>query len=678
MRDERQLKSFKNDRLSVSDQPGWTLILVGFFISFTIGYSIKSLLAPSRIRPYIEQAAKQINKNISVRLGPIEASLSKYGLPRLALILKDIRIHNHNECYKDALLDISEIEVPLKFFSLLRGHPEINSVLIGEVELRTPKLIQNCSGLNSVVSNSNSDSVISSESLTSPQKRSTDSENATNSTQTDELVYQYKDSVLEQIQIEKLRIIALDHTEVPLELTNVQLDILNHKPQWIKLSANLGLFRDNKFSNYLTNSKIYIEYNSSKPQAFTSSLTGNIREGSYKLFTQYNPKDHFLNFDGEVKHFPLFEILRLLPKSSLTSKISETSPIWLSSRFNLSGDHKNIFENNLQLLQVKVEGDPVEFTSEKIEFLSLQPLKFQKFDIRLNKLNLDVVNRILTRPMSSKSLYTLGVLQGDVVIRSLDNIDFSGDWKNLGFIVSNKGERRVQMMNRLSLSGILREDKNLKLKLNKFEPANGGLNGEAYLQYNLVNYTTSLALELDELNLDNEIVKLLTDGGHVRNLRGQLNLEWTKNVMSKLRGFITSSEALVENVLMNMVRLELSSSMSNVKAFQAQVFVEKLEFDKNQFFILKDMLQSTDNVVQLNSSKVRQPNFIFNYNLDNSFNWKVQSLSSKKQQQISVSTSGRWTSSGQLSGNINLLSKNKTEKYSIEGTRDFPKIIRVK
>lgn len=691
MREERKINSFKNDRLSVSDQPGWTLILVGLFISFTIGFSIRSLLAPSRIRPYIEQAAKQINRNVTVRLGSIEASLSKYGVPRLALILQNIRIHNHNECFKDSLLDITQMEIPLNLLSVLKGKPEINSVVIDEMELRIPELSQKClpnahaSTLSSpaeLIINSAADSVKTESTLSID--RDSGKTQATN-TQTHiriekkGVLEKYQDSLLELITVKRLRIIAVEYPFIPMEFRNIKLEILSHKPQWIRLHANLSLFKDDRFSNYLTNSKVVMEYNQSHPTTFSGTMTGNLREGSYKFLAQYNPKDHFVNFAGDVRHFPLVEIYKAFPQYSQWMKISENSPMWLSSRFNISGDKVNITDNAMQIQQLKIEGDPIDFEADKIEVTKLSPLEFQKFNVRLNKLNLDVVNRILTRPINNPSLYNLGQLEGILVVRSKDNMDFTGDWKNLGFIFSNKGERRIQMLNRVSLSGILREDKTLKVKLNKFEPAGGVLNGEAYLQHNLSEHKTHLTVEVDELKLDEDVVRLFTRGGYLQNLRANLNMEWIKNTQSLLTGVIYSSEAMIENIKLSKLKFQMSNPDSRSGAtVQALLSFDKLELLKEHYSILNQIFKDEENDwIRFSSANSRTPTVIFNYRPQQSFNWSIRALVNKDKQMNFAST-GSWDSQGLLSGVMDLRIKNKRSSYKLTGTRDVPRIENLK
>ena len=658
-----QNAGFKPDNLSVMDQPGWTLVFIGLFISFLIGFSLNSFLAPGRVKGLIESASQRIHKDFSFKIGQAEASLSKFGWPSFSVIVSDIRISSTHPCFQQSVIDIYQIEIPVSFWSVLQGHPQVDALEIGEVEWRLPKVDLSCNEFYESVGRVSAPTKVV-ENKIKDEKKSPSITPVALAKNESKATPSAPSNLIQKISLQKLRIIVSQYSHIPLEVRGAEIEVLQHDPLKLRLKAQLELFRDSKLSDYLTHSRVVIDYDENDPVTLSTSILGNVREGTYTLHSQLDLKDRFLKFESEVQHFPVSELFPLFEQSGVGKYFRSNKQLWLSGKFNVTSELDKLNRLPKTFTHLKLEGEAMDITSPKFEILSMEPLKFTPFQIQVQRLNLDLLNDILVYPLKHSSVQRFGNFMGAIFIRNEDEMSLAGELRDLELIFANKGKRQNQKFKKLSLD--LKREKNqmVKININRFEPEGGAMIGEVNVTHDLIKKFTYFDFVLDELRFSESVTQLMTSGGEFSGAQGHLNMVLSPEKIESLKGRLILDEVNVDGVAAQKATLDLIPDHGQTRfKFAAQ----NIALNRNESPFLFESLEWPDPI------EFKQGAVEFLTKDFKSLEWNRLSFSNDKPK-IKITSTGRWNQEGELSGSLRYEHDKKVDTYEISGQRNEPRL----
>lgn len=649
----------KPDNLSVTDQPGWTLLLVGLFISFLCGYSIKSFMSPQRLKTSLESAAARIHKDFDFKIGTAELSLADYGIPRFAVIAKDVRITTRSKCLVDSVIDVDQIEIPVNFFSVLKGQPEIRELAIGQIEWRLPKMDSECNS-ELFPNPSNNSAATSTQAV---EAKPTAIKNDPIMTPSPPGGASRRTNQIRSIEIASLRLILTQYPQVPVQIQNATFEVLNDSPLRVKVKGKLDLFRDSKLSNFLTHSNVTIDYDEEDQGRVAASVVGNVREGSYVVHTQVDLKNKFVNLESQVQHFPVMELYPFFATSDLGKRIKDNKQLWLSAKFSLKSELEKVKAIPLSFTDLRLEGEALEFFSDHIELLSADPLKFSPFQIQIQKLSLDKLNEMLVQPMRQKSIGSFGQFRGALVVRNEFESSLAGELNGLEFIFSNKGERRIQRFQKLSLDVKRNKSGLLKVHVNRLEPEGGVLNGDVSVQYDPETLTSQIDLDVEELRLSPLVVDLMTDGGRFEGAKGHLQFKLHKEKIQNLKGRLAFNEFEIEGFAAKKASIDVGPESGKHKfRLAAQDIVWSRVSDGDWLF---NSLKWPEEL------KFKQAKVDFKTIDFSTLDWSRASFQSEDQK-VRVTSNGGWDSQGNIKGSLHYEHDRRSDHFNLLGTREKP------
>lgn len=517
-----------SDKNLVTEQAGLRLLLVGVAVSFFFGYTIKSLLSPARVAAQIEKAASHIHKDIHVTFESAKVSLSDGILPRFSVVITNAQLESAQACWMTPLLQIDELRLPISFWGILTGTSLVNNVEADNVVLTLRGSLKDCEKRNPIEQQQESAKppLVSLSSSESSQK--------------------YKNAVSE-LSIQNFKIILNEYPQYPSEFLDFAVKVKSFDPKVIEVTAKTHLLRDEQYGDYLSHANLFVEYKESPEPQVQAHFFGNWREGHYSMIGNYTIADHLLNVETDLKHIPLSQVLSVLQKYDLAAKNLNGKQVWISANSRLTADVRKIREAPMEINNFHVEGDLGEMSSEQIAFTSLEPLRYKPIDIDIKKMRVERLLNFLGRHENPKILGELGSFSGRAQIEAENSIHLKGEHSGLEFIFSNKGQRELQVIDRM-LGDIDFENDFWTFKVKQVEPRGGKFVGNVSLKADRDFKEAELKAHIDEMTLAPQVQKLMTNGGDIGVASLNVNAKVSKGNLSSLKGLLHIEEMNVEGM----------------------------------------------------------------------------------------------------------------------------------
>lgn len=645
--DKRKYTS-SSDRHLIAEQPGMTVLMIGLFVSFLIGYTVKSILSPARVTGQIEKAASHIHKDVRVQFASAQFSLSDGILPQMAVIISNIRMESEQTCWGAPVLEIDELRLPVSLISLLRGQGAIRDIQANIVTLKLRKELKNCdldSSGTPLVEQKKTAPLVS---LSPPE---------------DQQKYQ---NDIRSIQVQKLTIMASEFPQYQPELLNFAVNVKSFSPRVIELTAKSHLLKDVAVGDYLSHANLYVQYKESPERSVQAHFFGNWREGHYSLIANYTMDENLLALETDLKHIPLSQILQILQKYDLVSDDLNGRQVWISTKARSVSAVDKIGDSPMEIRDLRLEGDLGEMYVDNIQVDSIEPFSYKPIVVNIDKLDVEKLLTLLNRPKKTNMLGALGQFTGRAEIISEKDMKMSGHHTGLEFVFSNKGQRELQVIDSMGGDIALKNDTWI-FNVRGIQPRGGIFLGEVHLKADRDFKDVQIKADVNEMSLDLGVQKLMTNGGAIGNLTMESDLRLKEGQLRFLKGLVRVDSMKIEGMEFGKTRAS---------------------FDwKDQETILRlqtNSLNVTENspaggvLKSVTLDSWWSPEGLGLSALDGEFRIKSsQNMSWRKfQAQVGkigkLSTEGAWNSSGELQGHVLNREGKQNKRWQISGTRENP------
>ena len=644
---DRRLRS---DKYLISEQPGMKILITGLVLAFFMGYTLKSFLSPQRVAARIEKAASHIHKDVRVTFEKAQVSLGDGILPRFSVVINNVRMESSQACWFSPVLEVDEIRLPVSLWGLMTRTSPIKNIEADVVKLTLRGNAEDC------------------EKEKQAQKEPKDVEQNAGplvSLSPSEQADKYRNAV-SGISIGKFKITLAQYPQYPSELLSFVAKVRSFEPRVIEVTAKTNLMRDEQVGDYLSHANLFLQYKESPEQTVQAHFFGNLREGHYSMIANYTVADHLLNVETDLKHIPLSQILSLMQKYDLVSKDLNGKQVWISTQARMTGNGEKLQEAPLEVNGFRVEGDLGEMYVDQASFTSLAPLKYKPILIDVRKMRVDKLLSFLNRSQKHRIFGDLGSFTGQAEIVSDRNIRLSGEHTGLQFIFSNKGQRELQIIDRMSGDISLLGD-SWNFQINRAEPQGGMFIGNVKLKADRDFKDVEVKAAIDELQLAPTVQTLMTNGGEIGVLSLNADAKVLEGRVSVLKGLAQFNKLNVEGMAFGKTKGRFDY-VKNEVVVEAQV----QNLSVNQTSPGGEVL-----------SQVTAPRWWSAQRLDlkdikGQFRWKgTQSLQWKnfeahigKDGKLLVD--GGWNDRGDLSGSVTMKDGKSVKKFSIGGNREEP------
>lgn len=652
---EPRLRSDKN---LVTEQSGMRVLLAGLAISFFLGYVIKSVLSPTRVAAQLEKAASHIHKDVKVTFQGAEVSFSDGVFPRFSVVIKNVQMESSQVCWMSPRLEVDELRLPISIWGALTGSSLIKKIEADNVILTLRANIKDCDR----TTESNKQSSLANGDVTSEQSSSS---KQLVTLSPNEQAQKYRNAIGE-LSIKNFKILLNEYPQYPSEFLDFAVRVKSFEPKLIEVTAKTNLLRDEQVGGYLSHANLFTEYKEVPEPQVQSHFFGNWREGHYSIIANYTIADHLLNVETDLKHIPLSQVLSLLQKYDLVSRELNGKQVWISANARMTGNAQRIKESPLEVKNFRVEGDLGEMYSEQVTFTSLEPLKYKPIGIDVKGMRVGNLLSFLGRNQTHRILGELGSFTGRAEIRSENSIHLAGEHSGLEFIFSNKGQRELQIIDRM-LGDIDFTGEQWAFQVRRIEPHGGSFIGDVKLKADRDFKDVTVRARIDEMALAPQVQKLMTGGGEIGPASFNAEAHLSSGELNFLKGLLQIDNMSIEGMDFGKTRGEFDF-INNEILMRTKIQDLSLEQTSAGAAIMK---------------QVSEPSWWANgklemQDLQGDFHWKDlqhlrwRSAQSKLGKERRLTTEGAWNEQGLLSGSVLVRDGKNKKKYVIEGSRDVP------
>ncbi|WP_413557319.1 hypothetical protein [Bdellovibrio sp. HCB209] len=624
------------------------IFLTGLILAFLIGYTTSSLLSPQRIKAQLDKAASHIHKDISVTFESAELSLADGILPRFSVVIKQVRMESDQACWMSPLLEIDEMRLPISLWGLLTKAPPIKVIDTDNVKLTLRGTVEACEKQKQEVAKHQEDTP-------APLVTLSPSEQAD----------KYRNDV-RGLRIRSFKIISAQYPQYPSELLNFKANVKSFEPRVVEVHAKTNLLRDDMVGDYLSHANLFLEYKEMPEQSLQAHFFGNWREGHYSVIAHYSLVDHLLNIETDMKHIPLSQVLRVLQKYDLVSKELNGKQVWVSAKARLSGEAEKLKNAPFEVKDFRIEGDLGEMSVEQASFTSVDPLRYKPFLIDIKNMRIDKLMSFINRPSKARVFGDLGSFTGQAEFVSERDIRMVGEHQGLQFIFSNKSQREMQIVDRISGEMSLKGD-TWNIAVNRAEPRGGNFIGNIKVKADRDFKDVVLNTNIDEATLAPSVQALMTNGGEIGVLSLNAEARLKENKISYIKGTAQVSSADVEGMAFGKAKAKFDLKQGEV-VIHAQTQSLSVEQESPGADVLEQVVPTgwwTDDKLAMKD-------------IHGEFHWKTNEslqwigFESTFNKDAKLATAGSWNEFGQLKGTVNIKDGKTSKKFQIGGTRDLP------
>ncbi|QDK38077.1 hypothetical protein [Bdellovibrio sp. NC01] len=644
---DRRLRS---DKHLVTEQPGTRILVIGLAISFFLGYTLKSVLSPARVAARIEKAASHIHKDIKVSFESAQVSLADGILPRFSVVITKAQMESTQACWMAPILEIDELRLPVSFWGVITGTSLVKKVEADNVQLTLRGNLKDCNQAEFNAENASSQPATPAPAV---------------SLSPNEQAQKYRNAVSE-LSIQNFKIVLNEYPQYPTEFMDFAVKVKSFEPKVIEVKAKTHLLRDELVGDYLSHANLFIEYKESPEKHVQAHFFGNWREGHYSMIGNYTIDDHLLNVETDLKHIPLSQVLSLMQKYDLVSKDLNGKQVWISALGRMTADIRKIREAPVEVKNFRVEGELGELSSEQITFTKLEPLTYKPINIDVKNMRVNRLLNFLSRNHQHKILGDLGSFSGRAEIRSENYIHLTGEHTGLEFIFSNKGQRELQVIERM-LGDINLDGDQWSFQVNRVEPRGGNFIGSVNLKADRDFKDVDIKARIDEMVFAPQVQKLMTNGGEVGLTSVNAEARIMGGDLKSLKGLLLVDKMSVEGMDFGKTRGEFD--------------FQKGEIQLNTKIQSVGVHETSPGAAILN--QVTEPEWWQNGQLDiqdltGQFHFKDlqhlqwKNFQAKMGKDRRMTADGAWDEFGQLKGSALIKDGKNTKKFVLEGNRENP------
>lgn len=646
LKDQDQLKKYEKNL--VAEQPGILTSIIGLMLSLFIGVAIQVAISSDKIIPLIDKAATNIDPRISARVQSARVSLANGIFPEIAVVVTGIHIESNEACWMRPVLEIDELKLPLNLLKLFQGQFQVKEIIANEASLSLRNEASHCDSKVSKIEKTN-------ETNQNPKVVNNDE-------------FKKHGNFIEHIFVKKFQIHYLPVSFTSVLIKNFNIQVVDNIKKNIDLNGIVQISGETLSGDYNSSAYLNLNYDESGEIPFKGELNGNWREGSYSVGLEYQPISSKYKIDLDMNHIPANQLIPLLKKYKLLSNELNGKQIWVSTRATFNGEMKQ-FSNSQALFHFfRLEGNIGELELKNIELSKLNPIQHKPFIVEVKSLNFDQLLSFLNRNHPNSSILQLGTFHGQIHFRNENDLSLNGELTGLEIAFSNRGIRQAQGVSYVH-GNLKLLNKKWKMEIDKIKPIEGVFLGSVELEADRNWDQVMIKSHIDDLTLGQAVQKVVTDGGELGTLSGDIGIKLSKNVVQDLKGKLSTPHLLIDQVLYRNSKLIFYSKEEQVFA-DLKIQAAKI-FPQSQLFkYLSEM----------------QKDFVDEKNLDaNNITLKAKKNSSKgvswDDGSFSINQNkfhfyGKWDDNGILEGKWDVFSKKGKTTFELAGHREYPRFVK--
>lgn len=615
---------------AVIDQAGLKIIFIGLIIAIFFGLIFKSQVRPTVVSERLQKTLDVLKRDLNVDFESAEVKLSDWGLPRATVEINGLRLSPVIQSCQNNQIYIEKLSIPLNFsliFSKNKKNQEISTLRASLIEIRIDRL-SHCFKRNENSHTENSENIAATTTdVTEPIQTLTPSEVKQNSLNR----FFNQSTALNEVSIDRLRLIAPEIFKLPVDLNAVQLNInsSDDKINTIDIQAQMLSFKDSTKNFYLLKSEINLKAQTQLENDqidLKLNVNGLLIDRPFAFNVRYDQKNNSLEYIGEIKNvsakafLQMYQLLDSRPLGIKTSALGFAALTgYLSGEYFLDAN-RNV-KSNLVLKNLQMIVNSGLVSVNEINFFNLKEGLFKPFDMYFNNINMSEMFGLSGDHRLGLSFEEAGFLSGSLSVLNRNDIRLKALVEKSHFIFSNQGRRAVQVFDSYNLLGLYK-DHMQSVQLNDFIRGENKIKG--YIRYSQkTNETEKITKELD-VNLSGiifseDVFELYTGQKQEEEISWKLQSDLVSTVISQID-------------------------------FKSVIY-KNIQLKNSQINIVKD-LSKNENLVQIDS--------------------KGQYLESNKI--LSFKLSGQYSAIDKSVNAQLLLPEDKMKKYSVTGIINEPRL----
>lgn len=644
------------DKNNVADQPGGLIFMIGLALALVVGLTFRGLIHPAKVRAMVESAASRIHPDLRVTFEGARVSLADGVLPRLSVVIEQVKMDSLNPCWMSPRLYADEIRLPLSLSSWLTGRSPIRRIEAREVELRlTAARPEACDrGDAAVPSSAPAEPAGPAPAVTLVKKPGAGPRAPMRSS-----------GEIDELSIDRLVVISETGPMTgTLDLEQLEFLVRSAQPRVYQLKARTRLLKDRV--DDLIHANILAEYKEFPEKSLDLKLFGNWREGSYSITAKVDPDSEASVVVADLQHLPLSQLLSMLKRFHAIDTDFEPRQSWLSFHTEAQGKARELAKQPITISKLKLEGDLGDIEAERLWIKSLQPFVLAPSRIDVRSLDIDRLLEFLKRPHPSPILNKVGKFSGVADVTDVRNFRLVGEHSGLEFIFSNKGRRELQTVSGLR-GEVRRDDGRWKALISQANLVQGSFKGEASLNADEDLREVSVSVKTDELALRSGVQTLMTQGGEIAPLQGAVQARMVDRRLSSLKGSVRIPLIRIEGATVEKLSLQFEEKKDAValtsRIEKLAVAPESAAGQVFRQFVPEAWVKN--GLVNLSAVGGRFDMRDLHQVRWSKFFAKVDNTHG------SMTSEGGWGEDGALDGSL-VIRGDRSTRWKIEGTRDKP------
>ncbi|MBK9039704.1 MAG: hypothetical protein IPL83_11165 [Bdellovibrionales bacterium] len=702
----------------VGFRSGWLLFSVGLTFAFVVAFLLKTILSPAQIRYWIEESLDSADLPVRIEFSKARIEFSRSWLPWLGLVIDEVSVQSSDACQSLSEFRSEYVRIPLSPAALISKKVHFSSLNFGNSQLKylpgncfsqkeydpldSQNILDQGAGKRSSQSNNQADqmgeigqvaekgsepgdrmvssvgelakkksffSLVDSSSKNFPLDPVSIKVVAQKYAQGLQKWEEQVVSVLDSISVPRLEFIDGRGSEWTVIVQNAHFAWKNlGKRQGLQASGGIVIDAGTVSSNAagpVTRPLAFHIFLA--PDLSQVEISGNYKEG----LLRWNAEVDWLSLTTQIsldqKQIPLNPVLNFFKDRRFISEDIQPKYLWLNCHLAYSGEILDLETKPLRLESCFMRGD---MGSVNILEGSWYPWRTPMFDplrIDLKDLDLQKTLEALQRTGPSGIFSRFGLLDGQLIYESSQEVKFSGEIRDLELSFSNRGVRGKQPVKSLKGELILKKE---RISGNLFDMQLEGGDFKGQLTFNVDRDFRSGAIQMaiDRLEFNKSIQNLMVGGeisrlsafgqarvenGDVSFWRGDVGIAEIKGSGWRLQGIKMKTD-FVNNSFSSLVRAKKISFPADERFYQAfrPLFLDELNFD--------DGVGLSDVSGKMQLSR-------------NSGSWeKVRASAPGK---IVLSSNGKWDDSRRLTGDIVVdFPKIKKMRWEVAGSLDYVQV----
>lgn len=569
-------KKTNEESYLVVEQKGWRVILLGLAIATLFSLTFKAVFSPRRIQYEIERVLSSMDSRVQTRVMGAQLSLADGLWPRLAIVIKNLKLETNDPCLFEAKAQIENLVLPIAFTSLLNRNLIFNQVEVGLLSLSMRSERRACVSAANEYSPPNVLDPSLPTSAPSPKVPSEamqeEPKSSTTSTQISKRISEppplvqtmsVESSLLRHIVFQEINFQVEEWPQFIWKLKKVDVLLPSKEESQTRVSGMVSLSSSDssRFPFQGLNAQLDME---SEVDRISVKIHGAWREGRIVFDGFWLPQLKEFKLNGSFKQIPWGQVVILAEALGQKEAIPVSSQAWISGRMNWELNAQR--PEQITVSDAQIEGEFGDFVLGTLVIdkksngigWSVSPYKVLAKDV-----NIELLMKMMGWNEGYSGFDQYGFFNGEAHFLENQLVLMAGTWSDLHIIFSNRGRREFQVVNKINLelkgslnrwSGAL---KNIELK-------EGQWNGDANLVIDQNLKTVDLEAQFNQVLLDPDVVELMTLKGKLSPLDGKTILHFQNGKLDRLKGFLKMESLTLNEINIEKPRLDFEGSNEEV------------------------------------------------------------------------------------------------------------------